>query len=297
MTTLSIPRRLYQALGDGARNNRYDVMVTMKDPTQGVNGRTIGLLCKGASIPGRSHESMDFVYKGRSIPIRGQSAYEHEWSGRFYLSEDHALRNQFDIWIESLDEQHNYVSSSYAARQRQESANGYTRDIKIYQQSFDDSSATAEYTLHNVFPKSISSIELDGTSDSQVLEYQVTFSYSHYTIKTLDAGSSTLVDMAMDALSNGLQAMSDEIIEELASSLKEGISDIKEAVFDAASDNETFTNILNGSVDFFYNPGGWMNDIATSIGSNIGSAIGSIAGDAIKSVTSGVASGISGKRK
>ena len=61
MANISLPRQLYSALGDGARSNRYDVLITLKDNTAGINERTIGMLCKSASFPGRSHDIIDFV--------------------------------------------------------------------------------------------------------------------------------------------------------------------------------------------------------------------------------------------
>lgn len=285
MSTISIPRYLYQALGDGARSNRYDVLITLKDNSAGINGRTIGMLCKTASFPGRTHETIDFVYKGRSIPIRGQSAYEQEWSCSFYLTEDHALRDELATWLESLDEVHNYVGASYASKQRSESHNGYTRDIKIYQQNYSDDGATAEYTLHNCFPKAVDAVDLNGSDSTNLLDYRITFAYSHYTIQTLDPSTSTFVDRAMDALSNGLTTVADAAVGSLESALKEGVSAAADAIGSmiSGSDNsDEFEKLLLGTTDFYYNPGGWMDDIASSVGAAISGAIDS-AVDSIKS--------------
>lgn len=287
MSTISLPRRLYSALGDGARSNRYDVLITLKDNAAGISGRSIGMLCKSTSFPGRTHEIIDFVYKGRSVPIRGQSAYDQEWACTFYLTEDHGLRDQFASWIESLDEVHNYVGPSYANKQRSESHNGYTRDIKIYQQNFDDTESTAEYTLYNVFPKSVDAVDLNGSDATNLLEYRVTFAYSHYTVRTLDEGTSTLVDKAMAALENGLNAAADAIMDSVNSALSEGLAAAGDALGDLisdASDDETFEKLIDGATDFFYDPGGWMNDIATSVGSSIGSAVSGVVDSAKNSI-------------
>lgn len=286
MSTVSLPRHMYQALGDGARSNRYDVLITLKDNSAGLSGRTIGMLCKSASFPGRTHETIDFVYKGRSIPIRGQSAYEQEWACTFYLTEDHSLRDEFATWIESLDETHNYVGASYASKQRSESHNGYTRDIKIYQQNYADDGATAEYTLHNCFPKTVEAVDVNGSDTTNLLEFRVTFAYSHYTIQTLDASTSTFVDRAMDALSNGLTTVADAAMGSLESALKEGVSVVGEAVTDAISGSDAddeFEKIFLGATDIYYNPGGWMDEIASSVGAVLSGAIDS-AVDAIKDV-------------
>lgn len=285
MASLSTPARLYSALGDGARSNRYDVLFTLKDNTAQLDGRTIGMLCKSASFPGRTHETIDFVYKGRSIPIRGQSAYEQEWTCTFYLTENHQLRDEFVNWIESLDEVHNYVSASYASKQRQNSHEGYTREIKIYQQNYNDDGATAEYTLHNAFPKSVSSIDLNGADGTSLIEFQVTFAYSHFTTRALDARSATLVDLAMNALTDGLNAAADAIMGEVESMLTEGLAALGESIGGLfTGTDEEFAKLFNGVADFCYNPGGWMSDIATSVGTSIGEAV----GGAMRSAVSGI---------
>lgn len=284
MSTISLPRYMYQVLGDGARSNRYDVLITLKDNSAGLSGRTIGMLCKAATFPGRTHETIDFAYKGRSIPIRGQSAYEQEWSCTFYLTEDHALRDEFATWIESLDEVHNYVGASYASKQRSESHNGYTKDIKIYQQNYADDGATAEYTLHNCFPKAVEAVDVNGSDTTNILEFRVTFAYSHYTIQTLDPSTSTFVDRAMDALANGLTTVADAAMGSLESALKEGVSAAGEAISGVLSGSDAddeFEKIFLGTTDIYYNPGGWMDDIASSVGAAISSAIDS-AVDSIK---------------
>lgn len=283
-STISIPRLLYQALGDGARSNRYDVLITLKDNASGLNERNVGMLCKAASFPGRTHDVIDFVYKGRSIPIRGQSAYEQEWSCTFYLTEDHALRDEFATWIESLDEVHNYVSSSYAAPMRSSSHNGYTREIKIYQQNYADTGATAEYTLHNAFPKAVEAVDLNGSEATNILEFRVTFAYSHYTIQTLDPSTSTLVDKAMTALGSGLTAAADAIMDSINAAAEGVVQDVSEAIstsMENLAGDEDFDALMDGATNFFYDPGGWMNDVAASVGTSIGNVI----GDAIDNLT------------
>ena len=187
----------------------------------------------------------------------------------------------------ALDEVHNYVGPSYADKQRSESHNGYTRDIKIYQQNFDDTESTAEYTLYNVFPKSVDAVDLNGSDTTNLLEYRVTFAYSHYTVRTLDEGTSTLVDKAMAALENGLTAAADAIMDSVNSALSEGLAAAGDALGDLISDtsgDETFEKLIDGATDFFYDPGGWMNDIATSVGSSISSAVSGVVDSAKNSI-------------
>ena len=164
------------------------------------------------------------------------------------------------------------------------STNGYTREIKIYQQNYTDTGATAEYTLHNAFPKAVEAVDLNGSEATNILEFRVTFAYSHYTIQTLDPSTSTLVDKAMTALENGLTAAADAIMDSINAAAEGVVQDVSEAIstsMENLAGDEDFEALMDGATNFFYDPGGWMNDVAASVGTSIGDVI----GDAIDSLT------------
>lgn len=263
--TTNIQNLIQDALGDGARSTKYDVMLMLKDPENAMDGRQIGVLAKASNFPSRSHTQIDFKYKGRSIPIRGQSKYTQTWECTFYLTEDHKLKNIFEIWIESLDEVINYVGSDYAKTQRKNSSNSYVSEIHLFQQNFNDTQATAQYTLYNCFPIEVSQVQVSAEGPGNVLEFSVTFAYSHYTLACLDAKTGSLVDRAINMLADQVGEMIDSVANavfgELAEITQEQLEMLSKAGDLILEDVETkFENLWRGTLDD-YNPGGWFSEL------------------------------------
>ena len=189
------------ALGDGARATKFDINVVFpKDLFTDDQG--LSVLAKAASFPGKSYDTIDFKYKGRSIPIKGQVKYEQRWDCTFYLTEDHKLKNAFEVWLESLDQKHNYILDigvvpGLAAQQKKNYEN-YTTSIFLYQKNFDGDQDTAVYELYNVFPVQINSLPLSADSVGSILEFTVTFAYSYYNSFVLKEEGGNFIDTLVD---------------------------------------------------------------------------------------------------
>lgn len=173
---------LQQALGDVARSTKFEAYLNFNTPSLGPTNTEIYMQVKTTSFPGKTYEPYDLKFKGRSIPIRGQVKYENTWSCSFYLTEGHELKIAFEDWIESLDQTQNMSSTLSAAVQSGQSQGlNFASEISIAQMDFSGEGQTAIYTLHNVFPKSVSSVPVDYSAVGTTLEFTVEFSYSHYT--------------------------------------------------------------------------------------------------------------------
>ena len=173
---------LQEALGDVARSTKFEAYLNFNTPTLGPSNTEVYMQVKTASFPGKSYEPYDLKFKGRSIPIRGQVKYENTWSCSFYLTEGHELKIAFEDWIESLDQTQNMSSTlSSAVRSGQAQGLNFASEISVAQMDFSGEGQTAVYTLHNVFPKSVSSVPVDYSAVGTTLEFTVEFSYSHYT--------------------------------------------------------------------------------------------------------------------
>ena len=182
------------AVQDGARSSKFDVNINFNNSML-YNG-DISTLVKTTNYPGKTHEVIDFKFKGRSIPLKGQVKYDNSWSCTFYLTQDHKLKNGFEDWIESLDQKHNikYVSSKIDRAQASNEANGYTSMLTINQLDFHGNESTAEYRLYNVFPKSVSSIDIDYSTVGEILEFTVEFGYSYYDLLMQKNDDGTFAD-------------------------------------------------------------------------------------------------------
>lgn len=173
---------LQSALGDGARSTKFEAYINFSTAAIGPQNTDIYMHVKTTAFPGKTHEPIDLRYKGRSIPIRGQVKYENTWSCTFYLTEGHELKLAFENWVESLDQTQNMSANlNSQVRAGQAAGTGFASDFMIAQMDFSGEGQTSVYNLHNIFPKSVSSVQVDYSSIGTVLEFTVEFAYSHYT--------------------------------------------------------------------------------------------------------------------
>jgi len=225
----AIQNILERTLGDGARPTKFDVIFEFTNIKTGFDKDSMLAMAKAASFPSKAHTSIDFKYKGRSIPLKGQVKYTQIWECTFYLTEDHKLKNAFEIWIEALDQKHNYYNVADTANvsntQIIHSKNNYVREIKIHQKNFDDSSITAEYTLHNAFPTEVSAIQTSYESIGQVQEFTVIFAYSHFTMKVNKGKAGNFIDEFIDRISKTGQSMISGSLNTLGNSVNSFIKD------------------------------------------------------------------------
>jgi len=192
---------LHNTIGDGARSAKFNVMFSFTNPKANPDSSALIAQGKTSSFPGKSNTTIDFKYKGRTIPIKGQVKYTQSWECTFYLTEDHTLKHELENWIEALDQQHNYLnpSDTKSVRETQIShnAHGYTQTAYIYQRDFEDARDTAKYTLFNVYPTEISPVQVSYESRGELLEFTCTFTYSHYSMETIQGSQGNFIDQAV----------------------------------------------------------------------------------------------------
>ena len=180
------------ALGDGARSTKFDCVIGLDTFLPG--SRMLSAVVKTASFPGKSHEVIDLKFKGRNIPVRGQTKYENTWSCTFYLDETHSLKKAFEDEIESLDS-HDFTDQIIMVQSAQRrNATDYARTLTVVQLDFDGTQKTAVYNLYNVFPKSVSQVDVDYSEVGKVQEFTVEFSYSHFDSLNIKSSNGSFID-------------------------------------------------------------------------------------------------------
>lgn len=180
------------ALGDGARSTKFDCVIGLDTFLPG--SRMLSAVVKTASFPGKSHEVIDLKFKGRNIPVRGQTKYENTWSCTFYLDETHSLKKAFEDEIESLDS-HDFTDQIIMVQSAQRrNQTDYARTLTVVQLDFDGTQKTAVYNLYNVFPKSVSQVDVDYSEVGKVQEFTVEFSYSHFDSLNIKSSNGSFID-------------------------------------------------------------------------------------------------------
>jgi hypothetical protein len=222
-------------LGDGARAAKHRVLVELPKVFD-IAGEYVDTVCKTVSMPGKSIDVISVKHKGRDIPVPGQEKFAQSLELTFYLEEDHKLRVIFDRWIQGL----NYDSYSNETSEEVKGikkTSGFTTNIVLHQLNFEGAANTAVYTFHNIFPKEIGSATFDSTAIDTILEYTVTFSYSHYDVISpeQELSSADLADKIMGTIQSGVNklvqgvtgAISDALnLDGLAASANEGMDEM-----------------------------------------------------------------------
>ena len=200
-----IQTMLNNALGDGARSTKFDCIIGLDSFTG--NAKLISAFVKTAQFPGISNEVIDFKFKGRNIPLRGQTTHGNTWTCTFYMDESHTLKAAFEAEIEALDSNvYDEVTGVVRSSLRRKSTN-YTSTMTIVQLDFDGTQQTAIYNLHNVFPKSVSSIDVDYSSVGSVQEFTVEFSYSHHEVLNIKSNNGSFIDGMKDRFLNAVDGL------------------------------------------------------------------------------------------
>ena len=162
---------LKKTLGMGARANKYRVTINGTG-TSFAFGEEADLLCKSASIPGRSFADIEVWNQGRLTIVAGDAQFDGTWTVTFMDTEDHKIRSQFIDWMEYID---SVVNHSRGAVDH----NSYMNEAKLQQLSTYDNSVKATYTLLDVYPRSLSDSSMSDDS-SDLLEFSVEFNYSSW---------------------------------------------------------------------------------------------------------------------
>jgi hypothetical protein len=101
----------------------------------------------------------------------------------------------------------------------------YTTTINLFQKNFNDDAQTAKYTMFNVFPTEVSPIQFDYSSQGQVQEFTVNFSYSYFTLETLKGKEGNFIDTLVGKFTDAAQNVVNGALSSLAGGINSFISD------------------------------------------------------------------------
>ena len=163
---------LKTTLAMGARANKYKVMLAA--PQGPTDDTLINTICKGGTIPAKTMGQIEVWTQGRKLVVAGDATFENSWSLTFYNTQDLALRNAFDDWLIFIDDMNEHK------RGATDHASYMTDGAKIEQLDTSDNSTKATYKFFNMWPVSISAIEMADESIDAISEFEVEFAYSHW---------------------------------------------------------------------------------------------------------------------
>tara|TARA_Y100001963_G_scaffold56910_1_gene79528 strand:- start:2672 stop:3172 length:501 start_codon:yes stop_codon:yes gene_type:complete len=151
-------------IGAGPRNNRFEVFIPR-------SGNKIQFLCKTASLPGQTIAPLEMKYKGLTVKLAGDRTFE-DWTVAIYNDTEFSARTAIEEWMQSIVplDSSTVTSTGYE----------YMVDKATVTQLGRDDSRIATYEFFNMWPTTLTGVELDAEGGDGLTTTDVTFAYSHF---------------------------------------------------------------------------------------------------------------------
>jgi len=170
--------------GGGARPNLFEVELTTFPTGISWDADKFKYLCKAAALPGSNVASIDVPFRGRSFKVAGDRTID-AWTVTIINDEDFKLRRAFESWTELIAKLDNNLGAT--------NPSAYMSNATVYQlgrgstlnsttNSGSDSSILAAYQFIDIFPTSVSPIDLSYDSGDTIEEFTVEFQVQSYEI-------------------------------------------------------------------------------------------------------------------
>ena len=177
-------------LGGGARPNLFEVELTTlpASVTFPWQAERFGFLCKAANMPAMTIANIDVPFRGRIFKVAGDRTIE-PWSITVINDEDFRIRKAMEEWVDRIAKLENNLGAT--------DPSAYMVNAKVFQlgRGATVSSSTnagnrnavlREYEFIDIFPTSVSSIDLSYDSSDTIEEFVVDFQVQSF--KFVDAG-------------------------------------------------------------------------------------------------------------
>ena len=171
--------------GGGARPNLFQVNI---DKFPGTStpltvADELRFLCKGAQLPESTVGLVEVPFRGRTFKVAGDRTFA-PWSITVINDTDFLIRNAMEDWMQFIAQ---YGDGSGATN-----PNSYMVDATVQQLFRNDTTGgattgqgtkagkTGQYTFYDIFPTSISAIDLSYDSSDVLEEFTVEFQVQYW---------------------------------------------------------------------------------------------------------------------
>ena len=170
--------------GGGARPNLFEVELTTFPAGISWDADKFKYLCKAAALPASNISPIDVPFRGRIFRVAGDRTID-TWTVTIINDEDFKLRRAFEAWTELIAKLDNNLGATQPA--------AYMSNATVYQlgrgaqinsttNAGSDSSILAAYNFVDIFPTSVSNIDLSYDSGDTIEEFTVEFQVQSYEI-------------------------------------------------------------------------------------------------------------------
>jgi T4-like virus tail tube protein gp19 len=162
-----------QMIGGGARPNQFRVELTFPSfVTLGViAGQRAQFLCRAASLPASTIETISIPYRGRPVNFAGERSFQ-PWTVSIYNDTTFNIRNALEQWQSGIQQ--------YNTTNGRTNPTDYQVDLSVHQ--LDRNGATIKsYKFTDSFPTNIGAITLDYEQQNAIEQFDVEFVYNFFT--------------------------------------------------------------------------------------------------------------------
>ena len=180
--------------GGGARANLFEVQIPSL-PTgitwSSDSSTDFKFLCKAAALPASNIGSIDVPFRGRTFKVAGDRTVD-PWTVTIINDEAFNLRRVFEDWVRLLATLDTNVGRTQPT--------SYMRNASVFQlgrgntasstsTSQDNHSVLAHYQFQDIFPTSVSQIDLSYDSADTIEEFTVEFQVQSYELISTSAAA------------------------------------------------------------------------------------------------------------
>ena len=169
-------------IGGGARPNLFEVELTTLPAGIVWDADNFRYMCKAAQLPASQIANIDVPFRGRIFKVAGDRTVD-QWSVTIINDENFRLRNAFEEWVNLIAN----LDTNLGARD----PSAYMVNAKVYQlgrgstpqsttNAGNANSVLKEYEFQDIFPTTVSAIDLSYDSTDAIEEFTVDFQVQSY---------------------------------------------------------------------------------------------------------------------
>ena len=177
-----------QLIGGGARPNLFEVELTTLPAGIAWPADNFRYMCKAAQLPASVIANIDIPFRGRIFKVAGDRTIE-PWSITIINDEDFRIRKAMEEWVDLIAKLENNLGAT--------DPSAYMVNAKVFQlgrgatqssqtNAGDRNTVLREYEFIDIFPTSVSSIDLSYDSSDTIEEFVVDFQVQSFAF--VDAG-------------------------------------------------------------------------------------------------------------
>ena len=177
-----------QLIGGGARPNLFEVELTTLPAGIAWPADNFRYMCKAAQLPASVIANIDIPFRGRIFKVAGDRTIE-PWSITIINDEDFRIRKAMEEWVDLIAKLENNLGAT--------DPSAYMVNAKVFQlgrgatpssqtNAGDRNTVLREYEFIDIFPTSVSSIDLSYDSSDTIEEFTVDFQVQSFAF--VDAG-------------------------------------------------------------------------------------------------------------